>query len=745
MNNGIDETIPRDEVRDRYKLGTFDGVFTPAILTILGVIMFLRFGWVVGHAGLIGTLVIVTICTSITFLTALSISIIATDQTVRTGGAYYMISRSLGVEIGGVIGIPLYFALALSVPLYIIGFAESVTATFPALNQRIVGVIAVLMVALLAVKSARLAIRAQYIIMAAIAFALLSFFLGSAVEPTEIEMFGESPAISPGFWTVLAVFFPAVTGIMAGVNMSGDLKNPGRALPLGTLAAVLTGYVVYMALPLVLAMRADASTLIEDPMIMRRIARWGNAILLGVWGATLSSAIGSVLGAPRVLQALSRDGVLPRQLRWLGKGSGPADQPRWGTLLTVGVALILVATVELNTIAPVLTMFFLTTYMVLNLVAGIEQLLRNPSFRPAFRVHWGVSFLGSCGCLVVMFLIQPVAAAVSITLVLSIYLWLQRREMLSAWGDVRRGIWMMLLRTGLLQLDSSPDPRNWRPNILVLSGAPTSRWHLIRFADLITYKRGLVTVATILPEKQTNAARQEEMESTTREYLNKRGIPALVRIVQAPDPFTGARSLISAYGFGPLTPNIVLLGDSENTKPEHRHDYCEMISSFHQAGRNVVIFREDPGAPIERPPDRPPARIDVWWGGLQGNGGLMLIMADLLRMSPMWRSAELRINLVVSESDAVASARSNLERILDQMRIDAESVVIDAAGRSFNDLFRTTSQDADIIFRGLAEPGEDFTGYYENTREIISGMPTTVLALAGAGVGFSEVLQKKGR
>ncbi|NJN22238.1 MAG: Na-K-Cl cotransporter, partial [Leptolyngbya sp. RL_3_1] len=208
-------------------LNTFGGVFTPSILTILGVIMYLRFGWVIGHVGLWGTLTIVTISTTITFLTGLSISAISTDQVVKGGGAYYMISRSLGIEPGGAVGIPLYFAQALSVALYTLGFAESLVAVFPQLNQTLVALITTILVTLLALKSAEIAIRAQYFIMAAIVLSLISLAFGHPVEPTTLTS-TEMPG-SVSFWAVLAVFFPAVTGIMAGVSMSGDLKEPTRA------------------------------------------------------------------------------------------------------------------------------------------------------------------------------------------------------------------------------------------------------------------------------------------------------------------------------------------------------------------------------------------------------------------------------------------------------------------------------------------------------------------------------------
>ena len=342
-------------------LGTFGGVYTPSILTILGVIMYLRFGWVVGNVGLVGSLIIVTLATSITFLTSLSVCAIATDKVVRVGGAYYMISRCLGIEVGGAVGISLYFAQALSIALYTIGFAESVVQSFGNLNQTYIALATTILVAILAVTSAEVAVKAQYVIMGAIVLSLLSLAFGGAI-PDVTPQGWSIPENGESFWGVFAVFFPAVTGIMSGVSMSGDLSNPSRSIPKGTLAAVGTGYLVYMILPLVVSMRADTATLVEVPLAMQMMSFWGPAILLGVWGATLSSALGSILAAPRVLQALARDGILPRWLSFLGRGSGENDEPRIGTWVTLGVAIAAVCIGDLNLIAPVLTMFFLTTY-----------------------------------------------------------------------------------------------------------------------------------------------------------------------------------------------------------------------------------------------------------------------------------------------------------------------------------------------------------------------------------------------
>ena len=718
-------------------LGTFGGVYTPSLLTILGVIMYLRFGWVVGNVGLLGALLIVTMSTSITLLTALSVSAIATDRVVRTGGAYYMISRSLGIETGGAVGISLYFAQALSVALYTLGFAESVVTTFPNLSQVYVALITTVLVAVLAYTSAELAVRAQYIILVAIALSLISFAFGSPVETTQIDLWG-APDQSESFWSVFAVFFPAVTGIMAGVNMSGDLRDPSRSIPTGTLAAIGTSYVIYMVLPIFLAMRADATTLIDNPLIMQQMSVWGPAILLGVWGATLSSALGSILGAPRVLQALARDGVLPRSLRFLGHGTRDKDEPRIGTAVTLGIAIATVCIGELNLIAPVLTMFFLTTYLVLNVSAGIEGFLQSPSFRPTFRVHWSLSLLGAIGCLSVMFLIDAFATVVAALVVSGIYIWLERRELEANWGDVRRGIWMEVLRTGLFQVGREDDTRNWRPHLLVLSGAPSRRWLLVELANALVHNRGFVTVASVLPGGSRSISQQEEIEKRIYEYLERRGIQALVRTLTAPDPFEGAMRLAEIYGIGPLVPNTILLGDSEDAARRDR--YCEMIATLHEGKRNIIILRDNPERGFSRR-----QRIDVWWGGLYANGGLMLLLADLLQADAHWRHAEIHLKLVVPDDSAAEAARTNLHQVTQTLRLTAIPQVLIANGRLFSEILHESSKEADLIFLGVATPHDNFVEYYANLQQWTKGLPTTLLVLAAPAFSYAKVFAEDSR
>jgi len=715
------------------KLNTFGGVFTPSLLTILGVIMYLRFGWVVGNVGLIGTLIIVTLSTSITFLTSLSIASIATNSPVKAGGAYFMISRSLGIEVGGSIGVPLYLAQAFSVALYVAGFAESLVAVFPVLDIRWVGVVTTLLLGTMALFSTKATIRIQYVILAIIGISLLSLIMGKPLEESHVEMWGVPASRSVGFWKVFAIFFPAVTGIMAGVNLSGDLKHPSRAIPRGTFLAVGTGYLIYMLLPVLLASRADASTLVSDPLIMRRIAFWGDAILLGVWGATLSSAVGSLLGAPRVLQVLAEDHVLPKPFAFFAKGNGPEQIPRAATVFTIVITMISVYFGSLNIIAPVLTMFFLTTYGVLNITAGVERFLKSPSFRPEFKVHWIFSLLGAIGCASVMILINATANTVAFFFIILIFIWLKRRKIKSAFGDVRRGVFQTIIRYALLQLTRDEHAKSWRPHLLVLSGAPTKRWRLIGLANDLSQEKTLFTVVTILSGEKVGPGKVKDYEKQISNYLYTRKVNALVRVTRASDPFTGAQQLVDSYGLGKLVPNTILLGDTREA--QHHEPYAEMIRHFYKAKRNVIIFQDD-----EAHQRFKKKTLDIWWGGLNENGSLMMILGYLLQNSPKWRNVRITIKMMVNKEEAAGKARENLTKLLSGMRFQFSTNVLVANGESFWSVLKRESAATDLVMLGLNKPGNDFTDYYDKLKQNTRDIKTKIFVLAAQDVSFKEVL-----
>ncbi|MGD1893580.1 MAG: Na-K-Cl cotransporter, partial [Cyclobacteriaceae bacterium] len=396
-------------------------------------------------------------------------------------------------------------------------------------------------------------------------------------------------------------------------------------------------------------------------------------------------------------------------------------------------AIIAVILGDLALIAPILTMFFLTTYGVLNVAAGVERLLGSPSFRPSFRTPWIFSLLGALGCIAVMFLINPLATLIAILLVGVTFVWLKRRGLRTTWGDVRRGMWLALTRTALLRIDHTPDPKNWRPHILVLSGAPTKRWHLIELARSIVQRSSLLTVATVLKTEDIAYERIKSLEANIREYLEERGVESLVKVTSDEDPFSAGVRLIQTYGIGALVPNTIILGDTRELT--HHSAYCSMIEQFYEARRNVVIVRDD-----EKDGFQKKQKIDVWWGGLRKNGALMMILAYLISQDREWDSVEITVKMMVPTEAAAQDAEANLSQIISNMRISFQHKVIVNDQTNFWTLLKQESQSADLIMLGLAEPTENFLTYYEQLSERTQGLPATMFVLAAQEIAFEEIL-----
>ena len=739
-----------------YHFGTFKGVFTPSILTILGVIMYLRLGWVLGNAGLPKTLLIVTLASSITFLTGLSLAALATNMKVGGGGAYFIISRSLGLESGAAVGLPLYLAQALGIAFYISGFSEAFTGIYPEFAPRVVGVVTLVVLALIAWISANLALRVQYIVLALIAASLVSFFAGGSPETGTVEAAAGLSSTLP-FWAVFAVFFPAVTGIEAGIAMSGDLKDPSRSLPLGTIGAVLTGYLVYLAIPIFLTFTvADRSTFLSDPLIMQKVARWGNLIVYGVWAASLSSAIGALLGAPRTLQALARDGVLPR---FIGRGYGNGKDPRTATAISFLIALAGILLGGINVIAPVLSMFFLTSYGLLNLSAGLEELISTPSWRPKFHIPAAVSLAGFFGCFAAMLMINAGATFAAAAVSASVYFFMKKRALRARWGDVRFAALMFGVREIIYSLAGQRhDEKTWKPNILVLSGSPAGRWYLVEFADAISQGRSFVTVTTIIPEATWTAERAESITGSVREYLKKRNVRAFVKTFAADEPLVGAQQIVRTYGFGPIVPNTILLGETE--KAENFLEFARLVEMISRSRRNLIVMRERRKEVIEEEwhgeerreratEEKERERIDVWWKGKSHNIAFILALVLLLRRSTEWAGAGLNIRMIVENREEAIEYEKRLEEFVEKERLNAETETIMREGRDPYEIIRSSSEGADFVFLGIRAPGEgetpeQYSAYYRRLLEHTRDLPPTALLMAAEHVDFRRIFQSGG-
>ena len=605
------------------RFGTFSGVFTPSILTILGVVMYLRLGRVTGEAGLGFALAIVVVSHLISLATGLSVASIATNRTVGAGGAYFMISRALGAPAGASIGIPLFFAQSLSVTFYIVGFAESVrtgalavvgdpsagglaeivyTVTHPA----IIGTATNVGLTAISIKSADLALKTQYVVMVAIIASLVSFFVGMTPDyPTTIEW--SNPERSQSLAEIFAIFFPAVTGIMAGVSMSGDLKDPRKSIPRGTLAAIAVGFVVYMAFPIWLALNYDNATLTSNTEAVFDLAMVPALIYVGVWGATLSSALGSILTAPRTLQALAKDGLAPRLF---GQGYGKGQEPVAGLVLTFVLSQVGIFLGSLDLIAPVLTMFFLATYGVTNIACGLQKWAASPSFRPRFRVAAPISLGGGLACFYVMSIIDLPAMVVALLLCAAIYLVAQRRALGTTYGDARHGIWAALVRSALQRLRRAEfHPQNWRPNLVVFGGNPKKRTYLLRLGNAIVQDRGIITYFHLLKGKIIDLA--DTRKDLFRSYepdVAERFPNVFYRVDIAGDIYRGACQIAQSYGVGNFEANTVMLGWPR--KIERSEAYVQMLRDLVALDKSLLLVRFDEGRELGQQ-----KQIHVWWGG----------------------------------------------------------------------------------------------------------------------------------
>ena len=722
-----------------YGFGTFQGVFTPSILTIIGVVMYLRFGWVLGNVGLPGTLLIVTIGSSITFLTGLSISTLASNMRMRGGGAYYMLSRSLGVEAGAALGIPLALSQAICVSFYVSGFAEAfVGAEFSFASSwdvRIVGLATLAAIAFVATLSAKLAMKLQYFIMAAIAFSLISFFLGSSplpVPPSPLPVTRSPFPVTQPFWVVFAVFFPAVTGILSGLGMSGDLKNPGRSIPRGTIAAVVVGYLIYMAVPVALSlMVSDRGVLLTDSMILQKCARWKGAILVGIWAATLSSAIGSFLAAPRVVQALSRDKVVPA---FLGRGFGSADDPRVASILCFLLAACGIWFGGIDILAPVLTLINLSVYGLLNFCAMMEGSMSSPAWRPSFRVHSSFSFAGFMLCLAAMLMISPAWTIFALIVEAVVFWTVKRRNLNASWGDMRGGIYTQIVAAALKKLVRKRHvERNWRPNLLVFCRLPIQNTRIFDFARGVSFSGGsLVTIASVLPQGLEGSGRDLEIKGSILRSAEKSGLKAYVKLIDAVDSFTGISELIRSYGFGPVVPNTVVFGVP---RPEHRHDIASAVMLAAKMNRNVVIVGES-GLSL---PVLPGKYVDVWWRGGGANAGLLLALAWLLNR----KSNPMRINMIV-QNRTCEEVEEELSDFLSESRIDAVTRIFESGNRPFGEIIAENSFDAALTLAGLRKPEDaetpgEYAAYFGAICEGVPRIPSAILVLAAEDIDFRRI------
>ena len=742
----MNQSAPVSEADKSHKLGTFAGVFTPSILTILGIILFRRVGYVVGISGLAQTLAIVAFATLICILSSMSLSAIATNIRVKKGGDYYLISRTLGVEFGGAIGLVLFLAQAVSIAFYCIGFGEAVAGLGDWEHPWAVQLIAAAAVTALFLPAwfgADVTSRFQFVVMFVLAGAIGAFFWGTSGTWSS-AVFAESWFVGEGgggFWIAFAIFFPAVTGFTQGVSMSGDLRNPARSLPRGTFAAVGLSTLVYLAVVLAYAGTLPTSELASNYEAMRGVARIPWLIDAGVVAATLSSAMASFLGAPRILQSLASDKIF-RFLTPFAKGYGPSENPRRGVLLSAGIALSTIMLGNLNVIAPVVSMFFLISYGLLNYATYYEARAGSPSFRPRFRwFDQRLSLGGALACLAAMLAIDVTAAIASAAIMFGIFQYLKRTAGPARWADSSRAHHFRVIRENLLAITSVPEhPRDWRPHVLAMSDDEPRREKLMRFASWIEGKTGLTTAVRVLAGDGP-VIRQEraKTEDALRAELAEKKFQAFALCISTPDVLLGARMLLQAYGIGPLRANTILLNWLEQfpwrrDEDKERH-YGSYLRAALRLKRNVVVLEaedRDWDALYEIPAAK--RRIDVWWQD-NATGRLLLLMAYLMTRTETWIDASIRVIAAASPDEGMEATQDDVQHMLADVRIDAEVRIIDTADANS---VVAQSADATIVLLPMRlkgdQPLEPFGGPIE---DLVSRLPVTALAIAGEQIDLT--------
>ncbi len=724
-------------------LGAFTGVFTPSILTILGIILFLRLGYVVGNAGLRNALLMIAIATAVSTLTSISLAAIATNIEVKGGGDYYLISRTLGVEFGGAIGIVLYLAQTVSIAFYAIGFGEALASMIgwsASWGPQAIAACAVLFLFVFAWAGADVASRFQFVVMALLVAALVSFYTGALQSYSgATASAGMSPPPNAlGFWVVFAIFFPAVTGFTQGVSMSGDLRTPSKSLPRGTFAAVGLSTIVYITVAILLAGSAAQRVLIDDTGAMRSISSFGPLVDAGVIAATLSSAMASFLGAPRILQSLARDKVFPL-LQPFATGHGSTGNPRRGVLLSMAIALATIGLGSLDVIAPVVSMFFLVSYGLLNYATYYEARSQSPSFRPRFRFFSRkASLVGAVACLWAMLAINPMAGAGAVFVIYVIYRYLLRRDRVERWTDTSRAHFFQRAKESIWAMTREVEhPRNWRPQILAFSADPERRARLLRFTGWLEGGSGITTVAQIVAGEGALKRRERDAVHEVLEMqLEDMGIDAHVLTVLAPDPMDALPVVVQSFGIGPMKANTVVFGLPSSGDGQRNQSYAVALRSVGRLGRNVIAVSSDHESWKDLADQKQRhRRIDVWWTD-DDTSRLSLLLAYLATRTDDWKKASICLIVPLDPQEDRALRAEAFAEMLDEVRIPANVEFL--SERSVDHLVAASASSSlvmiPMVLKGV-NLREGMTG--EDLEAVAGRLPLVAAVMAGSPVDLA--------
>ncbi len=697
-------------------------VFFTAISTILGAVLFLRFGFAVGTLGFWGAIGIILLGHMITIPTALSISEIATNKRVEGGGEYFIISRSFGLKIGSTIGITLFFSQAISIAFYIIAFTESFSFFFDwwqesfgfQLPRQVISVPSLMILAFIIMrKGTGSGMKLLYIVNILLFFSLLMFFLGKPIDPdgdiTRMPGNNFNFINKENFFIVFAICFPAFTGMTAGVGLSGDLKNPGKSIPLGTMGGTLTGLIVYILIVWKLAASASHIDLIEDQLIMSRIALFGTiAIPLGLAACTSSSALGSILVAPRTLQALANDKNLPlgRINTFLAQGKGKNNEPFNATLVSFFIALFFVLLGTIDTVAEIISMFFLITYGALCLISFLNHFGSPPSYRPRFKSKWYLSLGGFLLAIWVMFMINPVYTLLSIVLIVIIYIVIEHyNKDEKGLVDIFEGSLFQLnrrLRVFMQKHQKAIANEEWRPAAICISPNSFERDKVMELMKWISHQHGFGTYFHYIEgyySKQTFLESQEilrQLVESQKEFNSALYIDTMI----SPSYTSAIAQVIQTPSISGMENNMVVF-EYDKSHPEELERILDNINLIRAGNFDVCIF----GASSY--PIRNRNGIHVWIRQTdEMNTNLMILLGYIIMAHPDWRKSQIKI-FITSTSEETQILKEELQQRIDAGRLPITltniEIVILGEHQTMSEAIEQHSKQAGLTLIGFRE------------------------------------------
>ena len=633
-------------------------VFMASISTILGAILFLRFGYAVGNVGFFGAIAIIILGHAVTIPTALAVAEIATNRKVEGGGDYYVISRSFGLNIGAAIGIALFLSQAISVSFYIIAFAESFIPFGQYINEtynlgsfshyledrKAIGLVSMSLLSILILsKGADLGVKALYVVASIIFVSLILFFFGeSQISWDNVDFFSKLEN-ADNFFYVFTIIFPAFTGISAGLGLSGDLKEPRVSIPRGTIIATILGAIIYVLVAFKLTVSTDLENLANNQLVMSDIALWGPIIPIGLACAAISSALGSIIVAPRTLQALGKDKIFPslKLDYWLAKGKKKNNEPLNGTLVTCVIAFFFIYIGDINFVARIISMFFMVTYGAICLISFLEHFSGDPSYRPVFKSRWYISLLGATLSIWLMFKMDTLFAFLSIIIMISFYYFISKkssdkREFVNLFKDVLeqlgRQIQIFLQRKN----ESSISNVHWRPFVVSISDASLKRNGAFDITRWIAHKYGFGTYIHFIKgylSKQTF----EESKEIKHKLIENKKTNVYVDTLISPSYTSALAQVVQLSSITGTENNLILLEYCESNK-ESFEDVISNFNLLHTTGYDVAIMRSNDNKVDKK------EEIHIWISSRDyENSNMMILLGYIILGHPDWKNAQIKV------------------------------------------------------------------------------------------------------